>query len=111
MGINGFYILLLVSATFYLKAAIGIRAFRLIHVLSLAGYVGATLHGLYAGTDSALALTRAIYLGTGLVIVFLTVYWLVLGAYSKREKMAASARLAPAIPGFDPGQRFSGHQR
>ncbi len=30
------------------------RTFRIIHVLSLIGYLGATCHGIYAGTDSPL---------------------------------------------------------
>ncbi len=86
LGIIGFYIFLLVTVTFYLRPVIGVQAFRAIHVLSLAGYVGATLHGLYAGTDSALAVTKVLYVGTALVVVFLTVYWLVMSALTKTER-------------------------
>ncbi len=78
IGVISAYLILLVTVTFYLRSRIGMRAFRLIHILSLAGYLGATLHGLFAGTDSALPVMTLLYKGTGLVIVFLTVYWLIM---------------------------------
>ena len=86
LGIIGFYIFLLVTVTFYLRSRIGTQAFRSIHVLSLAGYLGVTLHGLFAGTDSALPVTRLLYIGTALVVIFLTVYWLVMSGLAKQEK-------------------------
>ncbi len=88
LGIIGFYIFLLVTVTFYMRQSIGPQAFRSIHILSLVGYLGATLHGLFAGTDSALPITRLIYAGTFLIVVFLTVYWLVLRAFSKPAEKA-----------------------
>jgi predicted ferric reductase len=87
-GIIGFYLFLLVTVTFYMRRTIGSKAFRSIHVLSLVGYLGATLHGLFAGTDSALLITKFIYLGTFLVVVFLTVYWFVLSGLNKRRQNA-----------------------
>lgn len=90
LGIMGFYMFLLVTVTFYIRRMIGTRAFRAIHLLSLLGYVGATLHGLYAGTDSALPVTRVLYVASSLVVLFLTIYWLALGAMTKREKSIAA---------------------
>lgn len=78
LGIISFYILLLVTFTFYLRQRIGKRAFRSIHLLSLLGYLGTTLHGLFAGTDSALSVTRFLYVGTFLGVIFMTAYWLVM---------------------------------
>jgi predicted ferric reductase len=92
LGIIGFYLSLLVTVTFYLRKIIGSQAFRKIHVLSLAGYLGATLHGLFAGTDSALPVAKLLYGGTFLVIIFLTVYWLVMGGLNNRERVTASLR-------------------
>ncbi len=89
IGILSFYILLLVTVTFYIRQRIGMSTFRAIHVLSLLGYLGITLHGMYAGTDSPLLSMQLLYQGTGLVVVFLTVYWLVLkvqGAGEKKKK-------------------------
>lgn len=77
LGVLTLYIVLLVSATFYLKDKIGMRAFRAIHIVSLLGFFGAALHGLAAGTDSALPAVQMLYAGTTLSVVFLTVYWLV----------------------------------
>ena len=78
VGIISFYLLLLVTATFYLRSQIGSRVFRSIHLLSLVGYVGATMHGLFAGTDSALPITKFLYAGTFLVVFFFTAYWLIM---------------------------------
>jgi len=92
LGIIGFYILLLVAVTFYLRQQIGVQAFRSIHVLSLLGYLGATLHGLFAGTDSALPITMFLYAGTFLVVVFLTVYWLFMRAFGRDDERPAVTR-------------------
>lgn len=94
LGIIGFYIFLLVTITFYIRKLIGTKAFRCIHMLSLLGYVGATLHGLFAGTDSALPITQVLYVGSALVVVFLTAYWIVLGALTKRARAVAAAQAA-----------------
>ena len=94
LGIFGAYIFLLVTVTFYMRRSIGTQVFRNIHVLRLIGYLGTTLHGIYAGTDSALPITRVLYVGSFLVVLFLTVYWLVVGALAKREQAAAAARAA-----------------
>ena len=96
MGIIGFYLFLLVTVTFYMRKTIGTQAFRSIHALSLIGYLGATLHGLFAGTDSVLWMTKLLYALTFIVIVFLTAYWLIIVNLNKREKAQAAARAAMA---------------
>jgi len=85
-GIISFYLLLLVTFTFYVRQRIGAKAFRAIHVFSLVSYLGTTLHGLFAGTDSALPITMLLYAGTFLVVVFLTVYWLVMHTGKKEDE-------------------------
>jgi len=85
LGIIGLYIFLVVTVTFYLRQQIGVKAFRAIHVVSLLGYLGATLHGLFAGTDSSLPITMLLYGGTFLVIVFLTIHWLFMKRFGKDE--------------------------
>ena len=76
IGVISFYTILLVTITFYLRKHIGMTAFRSIHELSLVGYLGATLHGLFAGTDGSLPGMQIIYLGGGLVVAILTAHWL-----------------------------------
>jgi predicted ferric reductase len=83
IGIISFYLLLLVTFTFYLRQQIGAPAFRSIHLLSLVGYVGATMHGFFAGTDTALPLARFLYVGTFLVVVFFAAYWLIMRVLGK----------------------------
>jgi predicted ferric reductase len=77
IGIVAFYLLLLVTVTFYLRKQIGMKTFRYIHYLSLVAYLGAVAHALFSGADSSLPAVLLIYIGTFSVVVFLTVYWLV----------------------------------
>jgi predicted ferric reductase len=86
IGIIAFYLSLLVTITFYLKKKIGMELFRKTHYLSLVAYFGATLHGLYAGTDSVLPIANLLYKATFLVTLFLVVYWLVLLYMRKQEE-------------------------
>ena len=83
IGVISFYLIVLVTVTFYMRKRIGMRTFRTIHVLSLIGYLGATLHGLYAGTDAPLLAMQIMYKGTLLVIVFLLAYWFVAALQQK----------------------------
>ncbi len=91
LGVISLYTLTLVTVTFYLRRVIGPQAFRSIHVLSLVGYAGVTLHGLFAGTDSGFPAAKLMYAGTFLGVVFLLVYWLVTNASMKAERSAARA--------------------
>lgn len=86
IGVISFYLILLVTVTYYIRTRIGMRAFRAIHLLSLVAYLGATLHGLDAGTDSPLVAMQLLYEVTGLVVIFLTVYWLVILFQKRLEK-------------------------
>jgi predicted ferric reductase len=96
MGIIGFYLFLLVTLTFYLRQQIGPKAFRAIHVLSLVGYLGTTLHGLYAGTDSALPITKILYALTFLVVLFLTVFWFVMNRLNQPAPAPIKTQVIPA---------------
>lgn len=95
-GVIGFYLMLLVSVTFYLRSRIGMRAFRVIHLQSFATYVLAAAHGLMSGTDSPLLTTQLMYAGTTLVTVFLTTYWIVMLLLNKRSPSPARKTLAPS---------------
>ena len=73
VGVISFYLIVLVTVTFYLRNKIGKRAFRTIHYLSLLSYIGVTLHGYYSGTDTALPSMKILYDVSGLAVLFLTV--------------------------------------
>jgi predicted ferric reductase len=92
LGIVGFYLLLPVTFTFYLRQRIGAKLFRSVQVLSLVSYLAVTLHGLFAGTDSSLPITMVAYIGTFLVIVFLTVYWLLIRTFRKESEAVTITR-------------------
>ena len=77
VGVISLYLTLLVTVTFYMRRIISMRAFRVIHTLSLVAFLGAALHGLYAGTDSPLVSMQLIYKGSLLSVIFLTAYWLI----------------------------------
>lgn len=109
IGVISFYIILLVTITFYLRTRIGMSTFRAIHIFSLLGYLGITLHGLYAGTDSPLISTQILYKGTALIVVFLTVYWLVLKYQQNREskrKVAQKEVSAQQLASIQPQRRL-----
>ena len=94
VGVIAFYIILLVTVTFYLRNRIGTRTFRVIHYLSLLGYIGVTLHGYYSGTDTALASMQILYKVSGLAVLFLMVYWLVLLGLRKVETRRQASSLS-----------------
>ncbi len=77
IGTIGLYLTLLVSITFYIRRWIGQKTFRVIHLASYLAFIGAALHGLFAGTDSPLPTVQAMYAITSLLVVFLTVYRIV----------------------------------
>jgi sulfoxide reductase heme-binding subunit YedZ len=89
LGTIGLYLTLLVSITFYIRRWIGQKAFRLIHLLSYLAFLGAALHGLFAGTDSPLPTVQAMYLVTFLSVVFLTVYRIVTSKLVQRQGVKA----------------------
>jgi predicted ferric reductase len=88
VGVGGlaFYLILLVTITFYLRRRIGMNTFRSLHGLSFLGYLGATLHGLFSGTDTALPAVKLMYASTALVVVFLGAYWFIWKEQQKRAK-------------------------
>lgn len=98
LGVIGFYLTLLVTVTFYIRKYIGAKAFRAIHLASFLAYIGATVHGLFAGTDSPLWTTQVMYAGTALVVVFLTTHWLVMLALNRPARASSPMDAAPARP-------------
>lgn len=53
LGIIAFYLMLLLALSFYARSYLGQRNFRLFHYGSFGVFVLVTLHGIFAGTDSA----------------------------------------------------------
>ena len=82
VGTISFYLLLLVSASFYGRRWIGARLWRRLHYLTFAAFMMVTLHGWMAGTDSTQL--RPMYLVSGGLVLFLTLYRIIDAVQSRR---------------------------
>ena len=90
-GQVAFYLMAAVLASFYLRRRIGQRAWRLFHYLTFFAFIGATAHGLGAGTDSASPWAWWLYVGSSVVVLFLFVYRItsaVVGGSSRPSRTA-----------------------
>ncbi len=73
LGVLGLYALAIVLVSSWLRRSISFRTWRGLHYVSFALFALVTIHGLFAGSDSGLAWTHALYLGATATVVFLTV--------------------------------------
>ncbi len=90
LGIFGFYLVAVVTGSFYVRHLIGQRAWRLLHYLSFPTYVLVTAHGVLSGTDSKQPAMQYMYLATAACILFLVYYRILI------ERRQRPARLATA---------------
>ena len=74
LGTLSLYGLLVVSASFWARKWLGMRAWRMLHYTTFVFYVLVTLHGIMAGTDSHSSGAQAMYVGSALLVSFLTAY-------------------------------------
>ena len=65
------YLLLIVLVSFPLRRFTGYRFWRTLHYLTFVVYLGALLHGLFTGTDSAAGWAQVLYAVTALALVAL----------------------------------------
>jgi predicted ferric reductase len=72
IGIIGLYLMLLTSATFYMRQWIGQKNWRKLHYLTFVAYILVTLHGFQAGTDAAMLL--GMYIFSSASVLFMTFY-------------------------------------
>lgn len=87
----------IVAASVRVRSRVGYRTWRQLHYLSFAAYVLAMLHGISAGSDTAVAGVQALYLGSaGLVTTLLLVR--ILAPRNSRRPTASGAR-TPAAQG------------
>ena len=86
LGVLSLYVMLVASASFRWKEWLGQKGWKWIHFSTFPVYGVLTLHGLMSGTDSWQIGTNAMYLGSVLLVLFLTNYRVMAG------KEAASAR-------------------
>lgn len=92
LGIIGFYLMLLVTLSFQFRKQIGQKRWRALHYLSFGVFILATAHGIAAGTDSSTLGMQIIYLGSGLLVFFLTTYRILTAKASRRSRQETSSR-------------------
>ena len=104
-GQVSFYLMAIVIASFYVRRTIGQRTWRALHYLTFLAFVGATAHGLTAGTTSGSAWAWAIYVTASTVVVFLFAYRVTTAIAARPARQVASgrSRTAPAAPRVAPG--------
>ncbi len=96
IGIFTLYGLAVISVSFFFTKWIGQRAWRALHYLTFACYMGGVLHGLWSGTDSSLVEVRYVYLSTGLTLVFF-LFYRILAARSQRKQGVSEGRRRVSI--------------
>ncbi len=88
LGVLGFYLSVILVASFYIKKRIGQRAWRLLHYSSFAMWIMTSLHGIAAGTDTASVLMKMLYAVAIVSIGYLLTYRIVMA----KETVPARAR-------------------
>ena len=97
-GQVSFYLMAIVIASFYVRRTIGQRTWRALHYLTFLAFVGATAHGLTAGTTSGSAWAWAIYVAASTVVVFLFVYRVAMSLGGKPARQVARGPSVAAPP-------------
>ncbi len=82
VGVLAAELMILVYVSFALRKRIGTRNWRRLHWATYAIFVGASLHGVAAGTDSAQPWARPIYLGAVGAVAFATAWRAIAGSGS-----------------------------
>lgn len=95
VGQLAIYGLAVVTASFYVRRQIGQRAWRLIHYVTFAVFVGTTVHGVMAGSDSGAPWALWVYLVPSALAIFLLVYRIVLSVSAHQLHPSAEH---PAVP-------------
>lgn len=83
LGIIGFYLMFLTSLSFNFRKQLGQKRWRQLHYATFGVYILATVHGVMAGTDSANLGMQILYWGSGLLVLFLTNFRLLVGKVGK----------------------------
>lgn len=77
VGQLSLYLMAAVVGSFYVRRHIGQRTWRLLHYLTFLSFIGATAHGVFAGTDTG-AWGRWVYVAATAIVTFLFTYRVVM---------------------------------
>ncbi len=93
LGILGFYLMVIVLASFYLMPRLPYTWWRRLHYGTLLMFVLALAHGLGAGTDTGTSWALALYVATGSAVLILTGRRVLIG----RSRGLVPTRLAGSV--------------
>lgn len=91
LGQLGFYGILLLSLSFYVRKQIGQKTWRSLHYISFLTYIIALVHGIASGTDTSLPWAQNYYWFSAGSLLFLLVYRVLVSASKKKKKVVAKA--------------------
>ncbi len=97
-GVIAFYLMLVISFSFYVKKWIGQNAWRTIHMMSFGTFLGAGIHGVFSGTDTSHPVMIGMYIGSLAIVGTLLAIRIAQAAAPER-----SAR-APRTPKKEPAE-------
>lgn len=83
LGQVGFYTMLIVTLSFYVRSRIGQKVWRSLHYAGFITYLIALLHGIAAGSDASLPWAQLYYWITGGSLLFLLCYRIVANTSTK----------------------------
>lgn len=98
IGQVGFYSMLIVTLSFYVRKKIGPKTWRAIHFVSFLTYVLVLVHALLAGTDASTLAAQLFYMITGGLLFFMILYRILLSRANAREKKLKLQGVPPKIP-------------
>jgi sulfoxide reductase heme-binding subunit YedZ len=104
LGVIALYLTLVITGSFYVRAWIGQRVWRALHMASFVLYALATAHGILAGSSTGQPWMQWLYLISAGSVLTLVAYQML---YAKRSP-SRSRRLAPASSEV-PAGGASGH--
>jgi len=98
LGQIGFYMTLLLTASFYIKKKIGQRAWRIIHYASFITFGLVTIHGIYSGSDTKLGWIRGMYWISTSAVLLLLFYRILLSIGKASHTTSAKIKPETATP-------------
>lgn len=106
-GVGAGYLAVLITASFYVRAWLGQRFWRMLHYSAFGLFLLALVHGIWSGSDASTLPAGLLYMGTGTAVLFLT-YVRILGGRYMPSRRSAPATCAvaqetspePVAPGF-----------
>ena len=83
IGQLGFYAMMIVTLSFYMRSHIGQKTWRSLHYVSFLTYLIALLHGITAGSDTSVPWVQQYYWISGGTLLFLLSYRIVVNISTK----------------------------